>query len=133
MLATPRPRYHSLDLGAQGLCWPTFPWPRARQQHLGDRGRGLRLPSSFSVEGLSVSPHSSQSRDLWVVTGRAHLSWAAQEPEEWGLSLVLGSLPLRVAGLYFCPLRMTTPSRQSPFLPTLHPGGLVTAPSSGIW
>lgn len=25
MLATSRPRYHSLDLGAQGLCWPHIP------------------------------------------------------------------------------------------------------------
>lgn len=99
----------------------------------GRGGRGLRLPSSFSVEGLSGSPCSSQSWALWVVTGTAHLSWAAQEPEERGLSLVLRSLPLKVAGLCSCPLRMTTPSRQSPFLPTLHPGGLVTTLSSGIW
>lgn len=82
--------------GGQAGCWPriglyitaltlvprawfTFLLPRANQQHLGDRGRGRRPPSGFSVEGLFLSLHSSQSWALCAVTTTAHLNWGAQE------------------------------------------------------
>lgn len=42
-----RPLYHSPDVGAQGLCWPTFPWPRASQQH----------PVAFQLKGF-LCPHA---------------------------------------------------------------------------
>lgn len=89
------------------------------QQHLGDRGRGL--PRAFQLRSFFLFPHSSWNQASHVVIATVLLSWAAQKPEEWGLSLVLGgSLPPKGAATNSCPLctYMPLPHRE---VKSIHP------------